>query len=250
MLDTVANRLLPHEHSQPIPCDLFCARKISIVGSTHTNPARKSGQSLIEHSYKADSDLSPAGWEYAERLREFVTERRAAALEQRGYDPSDRRLVVRPRFLSPGMVPNTMQIWTSTRRRAHHTAWPFQPVPPSMSTMSLDSSPPTVPTGTPTSKLNVKVIEKTQMSEINPGVWDGLTPDQAKRFYPEEWARFVKDPYAFRAPRAESYHDLSGKSPSNVFETHHHMSLQCVWNPCSSSWSEKRKICSSSGTRP
>ena len=101
MLDTVANRLLPHEHSQPIPCDLFCARKISIVGSTHTNPTRKSGQSLIEHSYKADSDLSPAGWEYAERLREFVTERRAAALEQRGYDPSDRRLVVRPRFLSP-----------------------------------------------------------------------------------------------------------------------------------------------------
>jgi len=48
------------------------------------------------------------------------------------------------------------------------------------------------------------------MSEINPGVWDGLTPDQARNFYPEEWARFVKDPYAFRAPRAESYHDLSG----------------------------------------
>jgi 6-phosphofructo-2-kinase/fructose-2,6-biphosphatase 4 len=58
--------------------------------------------------------------------------------------------------------------------------------------------------------LKVKVIEKPQMSEINPGVWDGLTPDQAKKFYPEEWARFVKDPYAFRAPRAESYHDLSG----------------------------------------
>lgn len=58
------------------------------------------------------------------------------------------------------------------------------------------------------------MIEKTQMSEINPGVWDGLTPDQAKKFYPQEWARFVKDPYAFRAPRAESYHDLSGTLPS------------------------------------
>lgn len=49
------------------------------------------------------------------------------------------------------------------------------------------------------------------MSEINPGVWDGLTPDQARKYYPEEWERFSKDPYAFRAPRAESYHDLSGQ---------------------------------------
>ena len=48
------------------------------------------------------------------------------------------------------------------------------------------------------------------MSEINPGVWDGLTVADAKREYPEEWERFLKDPYSFRAPRAESYHDLSG----------------------------------------
>lgn len=65
------------------------------------------------------------------------------------------------------------------------------------------------------SSLKIKVIEKTQMCEINPGVWDGLTPDQARKFYPEEWAIFVKDPYAFRAPRAESYHDLSGNTTSS-----------------------------------
>lgn len=59
-------------------------------------------------------------------------------------------------------------------------------------------------------QCKVKVIEKPQMSEINPGVWDGLTVADAKREYPEEWERFVKDPYSFRAPRAESYHDLSG----------------------------------------
>ena len=59
-------------------------------------------------------------------------------------------------------------------------------------------------------QCNVKVIEKSQMSEINPGVWDGLTVADAKREYPEEWDRFLKDPYTFRAPRAESYHDLSG----------------------------------------
>jgi 6-phosphofructo-2-kinase/fructose-2,6-biphosphatase 4 len=54
----------------------------------------QSGQSLIEHSYKADSDLSPAGWDYAEKLKDFVLERRAKSLEQRGLDPSQRKLVV------------------------------------------------------------------------------------------------------------------------------------------------------------
>lgn len=56
----------------------------------------------------------------------------------------------------------------------------------------------------------IKVIEKTQMLEINPGIWDGLTPEQAKKYYPEDWDRFTKDPYSYRVPRAESYHDLSG----------------------------------------
>ncbi|EGN92865.1 hypothetical protein SERLA73DRAFT_190448 [Serpula lacrymans var. lacrymans S7.3] len=162
----------------------------------------RSGQSLIEHSYKADSDLSPAGWEYSEKLKEFVLKRRTKSLEQRGYSADDRRLV----------------IWTSTRRRAHHTAWPFLvaaqtathtphlTVEESMAT-SAEASTLSEVANIPT--LNVKVVEKPQMSEINPGVWDGLTPDTARKYYSDEWKRFVKDPYAFRAPRAESYHDLS-----------------------------------------
>lgn len=52
--------------------------------------------------------------------------------------------------------------------------------------------------------------QKNQMCEINPGVWDGLSPELARERYPDEWARFLKDPYAHRAPRAESYHDLCG----------------------------------------
>jgi len=43
----------------------------------------QSGQSLIEHSYRADSDLSPAGWEYAERLKAAVVSRRKALREER-----------------------------------------------------------------------------------------------------------------------------------------------------------------------
>ncbi|PCH35197.1 bifunctional 6-phosphofructo-2-kinase/fructose-2,6-bisphosphate 2-phosphatase [Wolfiporia cocos MD-104 SS10] len=146
----------------------------------------RSGQSLIEHSYKADSDLSPAGWDYSERLKEFVLERRAKSLEQRGIDPTTRRLI----------------IWTSARRRSHHTAWPF------LSHTSNDKSPPS----------RVKVIERPQMSEINPGVWDGLTPDEVRKYYPDEWERFVRDPYAYRAPRAESYHDLCVRLEPTLIE--------------------------------
>ncbi|CAA7269977.1 unnamed protein product [Cyclocybe aegerita] len=190
----------------------------------------RSGQSLIEHSYKADSDLSPAGWEYAERLKDFVLEKRAQSLEQRGFNPKERKLV----------------IWTSTRRRAHHTAWPFVAGQGSQSTLlsqvpsapsesvehsttseflttspisllppeslagpssSADALPPVK--SPPPMPAHIKVVEKPQMLEINPGIWDGLSPEQAKKYYPEDWARFTKDPYAYRAPRAESYHDLS-----------------------------------------
>ena len=63
----------------------------------------------------------------------------------------------------------------------------------------------------PPMPAKIKVIEKPQMLEINPGIWDGLTPEQAKKYYPEDWDRFTKDPYSYRVPRAESYHDLSGK---------------------------------------
>ena len=56
------------------------------------------------------------------------------------------------------------------------------------------------------------------MAEINPGVWDGLTPDQVRKFYPDEWERFVRDPYAYRAPRAESYHDLCVRLEPTLIE--------------------------------
>lgn len=219
----------------------------------------RSGQSLIEHSYKADSDLSPAGWEYAEKLKDVVLKRRLKVLQERGIDPEQRKLV----------------IWTSTRRRAHHTAWPFLSSPLSdgidhdseeqpqakatddgapsradvlhqtneaLKVPNLDTVARDAPVNTPRIVLpnsdsvadgltlapgkstpgnqyskpsrssapeQIKVVEKTQMLEINPGIWDGLTPDQAKKYYPEDWERFTKDPYSYRVPRAESYHDLS-----------------------------------------
>jgi hypothetical protein len=79
------------------PRTIYFARASTSITSPVTllDDLLQSGQSLIEHSYKADSDLSPAGWEYAERLKQFVLERRAKTFEQKGLDPKDHRLVVR-----------------------------------------------------------------------------------------------------------------------------------------------------------
>ncbi|ODN99536.1 6-phosphofructo-2-kinase/fructose-2,6-bisphosphatase [Cryptococcus wingfieldii CBS 7118] len=151
----------------------------------HTRPRNiyfaRSGQSFIEHSYKADSDLSPAGWEYAERLKAAVIARRKALREER-----------KSKGETVGEE-NPLLIWTSARRRAYHTAWPFV-------------------------QHGYKVVQKPIMSEINPGVWDGLSTQEAMDSYPDEWQRFLADPYAHRAPRAESYHDLSVRLESVIFE--------------------------------
>lgn len=93
----VTHSIFSHEHSQPIPNNILCSGNSDntlSLGSYQLTFTFQSGQSLIEHSYRADSDLSPAGWEYSERLKEFVLERRAKSLEQRGINAKDRRLVV------------------------------------------------------------------------------------------------------------------------------------------------------------
>lgn len=101
----------------------------------HTRPRTiffaRSGQSLIEHSYRADSDLSPAGWEYAGRLKAAVTARRKQLREEHTKNGE------------PAGPEVPLVVWTSARRRAHHTAWPF------------------VHSG-------YKVVQKPIMGEINP----------------------------------------------------------------------------------
>ena len=46
---------------------------------------------------------------------------------------------------------------------------------------------------------------------------DGMTPDEIKETYPEEWARAQKDRFSHRYPRAESYHDLSVRLEPVIF---------------------------------
>ncbi|GAA6027880.1 hypothetical protein JCM8097_001762 [Rhodosporidiobolus ruineniae] len=160
----------------------------------------RSGQSMVDHSFKADSDLSEQGIEYAKKLRDFIVAKRKELLEERvrnGEPRSERRLTV----------------WTSARRRCISTARPM-------------------------AELGYKVVQRQQMHELNPGDVDGLSLDEIKDKYPDEYARAEKDPYAHRYPRAESYHDLSvrlepvilelEREPADILFIGHGSVIRCI----------------------
>ncbi|TIB82607.1 WD40 repeat-like protein [Wallemia mellicola] len=44
----------------------------------------RNGQSIVEHSYKADSDLAAAGWEYADQLADFILDKQRKQRKERG----------------------------------------------------------------------------------------------------------------------------------------------------------------------
>ena len=56
------------------------------------------------------------------------------------------------------------------------------------------------------------------MTEINPGIVDGLSRHEIRALYPEEYEKSIKEPYSHRFPRGESYHDLSVRLEPNIFE--------------------------------
>ncbi|CAH7665754.1 cytoplasm protein [Phakopsora pachyrhizi] len=134
----------------------------------------RSGPSRIEHLYKADSELSPLGQEYAERLCKFLRQKRREVRNS-------------------GEKENRLSVWTSTRRRC-------------------------VQTSAPMARAGYKVVMRSQMNEINPGVIDGMSAAEIKERYPEEYEKSLNEPYAHRYPRAESYHDLSVRLEPVIFE--------------------------------
>lgn len=62
------------------------------------------------------------------------------------------------------------------------------------------------------------MIERSQLSEMNPGIVDGMSADEVKDRFPDEWDKKLNEPYSHRFPRAESYHDLSVRLEPIIFE--------------------------------
>ncbi|KDN46291.1 bifunctional 6-phosphofructo-2-kinase/fructose-2,6-bisphosphate 2-phosphatase [Tilletiaria anomala UBC 951] len=155
----------------------------------------RAGEALVEHLYKADADLSSLGWDYAEELTNF-----ASALRRNAAESAIERAAggdITPGGHVPGHGPGEegriLEVWTSPRKRAAHTCAFF-------------------------AERGYKVVERSQLSELNPGVVDGMTAEEIKQRYPDEWEKKFQEPYSHRFPRAESYHDLSVRIEPVIFE--------------------------------
>lgn len=126
----------------------------------------RAGTATEEDSYKADAPLSEQGRAYAEKVAETLLKHRE----------EERQAAIANG--APDQPLRPLSIWTSTRLRTIQTAEPLQ-------------------------KLGYKVRQRSQMSQINPGVCEKLSERAIRSLYPEEVEKHEFDPYHHRYPRAE-----------------------------------------------
>ncbi|KAE8146412.1 6PF2K-domain-containing protein [Aspergillus avenaceus] len=150
------------------------------IKSRHTYFAR-AGVSLDADSYKADASLSGQGEDYAKKMTECLLKHRE----------SEKKLMIdqgEPNYESKPLI-----VWTSTRRRTIETAKYLH-------------------------QTGYKVRQRSQLSQLNPGVCEKMPEGEIREGYPDEVAKHELDPYHHRYPRAESYHDLAVRLEPIILE--------------------------------
>jgi 6-phosphofructo-2-kinase/fructose-2,6-biphosphatase 4 len=126
----------------------------------------RAGTSSQQDSFKADAALSIDGMEYSKKMSDTLLahrEQEKAALVSEGG--SD--IPLKP-----------LTIWTSTRKR-------------------------TVETAEYLASLGYSVRQRSQMSQLNPGICEKMSERRIRRDFPEEVEKHEIDPYHHRYPRAE-----------------------------------------------
>ncbi|KAF2773177.1 bifunctional 6-phosphofructo-2-kinase/fructose-2,6-bisphosphate 2-phosphatase [Teratosphaeria nubilosa] len=142
----------------------------------------RAGTTRDEDSFKSDASLSPEGEDYAKNMSDTLLAHR---------EKERQNLIKQGAPESTALKPLT--IWTSTRRR-------------------------TVETSQYLASLGYRVRQRSQMSQLNPGVCEKLSEKKIRQNFPEEVAKHEQDPYHHRYPRAESYHDLAVRLEPIILE--------------------------------
>ncbi|KAL4944724.1 hypothetical protein BDV06DRAFT_210045 [Aspergillus oleicola] len=141
----------------------------------------RAGVSVEPNSYKADGPLSEKGQDYAKKMTETLLKDRES--EKQGIiDQGETDYELKP-----------LTVWTSTRRRTVETAKYLH-------------------------DAGYKVRQRSQLSQLNPGVCELKSEKKIRAEYPDEVAKHELDPYHHRYPRAESYHDLAVRLEPIILE--------------------------------
>jgi 6-phosphofructo-2-kinase/fructose-2,6-biphosphatase 4 len=141
----------------------------------------RAGTTEEEDSYKADAPLSEQGKIYAQRMTETMLSHR----EQEQAERVEKG--------GPNVALRSLSVWTSTRLRTIQTADILK-------------------------EKGYKVRQRSQMSQINPGVCEKMSNRIIRQIYPDEVEKHELDPYHHRYPRAESYHDLAVRLEPIILE--------------------------------
>ena len=127
----------------------------------------RAGTTKDEESYRADASLSEEGIEYARKMTETLLRHREAEHAAYMEDGTGAEMPLRP-----------LEVWTSTRRRTIETAQFLV-------------------------ERGLRVRQRAQMSQMNPGVCEKMSESRIRREMPDEVAKHDEDPYHHRYPRAE-----------------------------------------------
>lgn len=138
-----------------------------------------------DYESKGDSCLSPEGKDYARKMTDTLIAHRQEVYQPGGDGEQTDG--------STGESPRSLSVWTSARSHTLETADYF-------------------------ALLGYRVRHRSQMSQMNPGICQKLTPEEIEQQYPDEVRKHNADPYHHRYPRAESYHDLAVRLEPVIFE--------------------------------
>ncbi|KHJ30741.1 putative 6-phosphofructo-2-kinase fructose-bisphosphatase [Erysiphe necator] len=141
----------------------------------------REGSSSDEDSEKVDASLSEEGVKYSQKMTNALLKHREAE---------------KATAIAEGESSATLRsltIWASTRKLSFETAIPLK-------------------------EKGFTVRQRSQMSQLNPGVCGKLNEASIRERYPEEVIKHAADPYHHRYPRAESYHDLAVRLEPVILE--------------------------------
>ncbi|CAI4046894.1 hypothetical protein SKDZ_12G3720 [Saccharomyces kudriavzevii ZP591] len=143
--------------------------------------------------YIHDEELNEEGIHYSKVLKDFVLKR--IKQKRLAKKNSDSLVEVIDGSYEEDLK-TSLIVWTGPRKRTHDTGLFF-------------------------SREGIKVQQRSELKQLNPGSIADLTNEQIMKKFPSEYKESLKDPYHFRFPRAESYHDLAVRMEPLLLEMEH-----------------------------